>query len=125
MVTRIGIAVVELNNRFLVGVRSDDSTLAGYDEFPGGKCHSDESPRDCAMRECKEESGIQVTAVRELLNCQHTYDHGEVDLHFWLCQPADETSIAENGFQWIERSDLPSCRFPEANQPLIDALIND
>ena len=35
---RVGIAVVEHANQYLVGVRGPIGPLAGYDEFPGGKC---------------------------------------------------------------------------------------
>jgi 8-oxo-dGTP pyrophosphatase MutT (NUDIX family) len=55
--TRIGIAIVEHAGRFLVGVRGDGSPLSGKAEFPGGKCHENESPAECAVRECLEETG--------------------------------------------------------------------
>ena len=97
--SRIGIAVVEHADHFLIGIRRHDTVLAGYDEFPGGKCYPNESPRDCAVRECKEETGIDVVPVRALLKCQHTYDHGAVDLHFWLCEPVDSDFRPANGFE--------------------------
>ena len=40
---RVGIAVVEHNKRYLVGVRGPTGPLAGYDEFPGGKCIANET----------------------------------------------------------------------------------
>ncbi|MCA9069030.1 MAG: NUDIX domain-containing protein, partial [Planctomycetaceae bacterium] len=57
-VTQIGIAIVEHNNCFLIGVRGDDSPLSGLAEFPGGKCQDGETPADCAVRECWEETGL-------------------------------------------------------------------
>ena len=50
---RIGIAVVEHEGRYLVGTRGPDGPLAGYAEFPGGKCLPDELPEMCAIRECQ------------------------------------------------------------------------
>jgi 8-oxo-dGTP diphosphatase len=120
--TRIGIAVVEHADHFLIGVRRQDAVLAGYDEFPGGKCHPNESVRDCAVRECKEETGLDVTAVRELLKCQHTYDHGTLDLHFWLCEPVGTECKPRNGFAWIPRTGLADRRFPEANLAVMQLL---
>ena len=58
----IGVAVVEHGGRYLVGVRSEDRTLSGKAEFPGGKCEPHESPMSCAVRECKEEAGIEGEA---------------------------------------------------------------
>ena len=35
-----GIAIVEHDGRFLVGVRQADQVLAGKAEFPGGRAHT-------------------------------------------------------------------------------------
>ena len=51
--TRIGIAVVESAGQVLVGLRPEGVPLAGMAEFPGGKCEQDETPRSCAVRECR------------------------------------------------------------------------
>ena len=66
-IKRIGIAVVEQAGHYLVGLRGPDVPLAGYAEFPGGKCLPNESPEDGAVRECREESGLLVTVDRLLL----------------------------------------------------------
>ncbi len=122
--TRIGIAVVEWNGRFLVGERADGQPLAGYAEFPGGKCRSDEPSQDCARRECLEETGIKVEPTELLRNGFHKYDHGSVDLDFWLCQVVDETDIGElqNGFHWVATEELEKLRFPEANDVTLEML---
>lgn len=120
----IGIAVVEHAGRYLVGVRGENGPLPGKAEFPGGKCRPDEDPRDCAIRECREETGLNVAAVELLLNHEFDYEHARVDLHFWLCRPCDSQSIGDEhlGFRWVPRSDLASLEFPEANEPLIERL---
>lgn len=124
---RIGIAVVESQRQFLIGVRDVSSSLAGCHEFPGGKCEPRESPSDCAVRECREETGLEVCAIEELLYVEHTYEHANVQLHFWLCQPAQnepELSIQNHqGFRWIPVEQLPELQFPEANTPLIELLL--
>ena len=50
-VKKIGIAIVEFANRYLVGTRQAGQDLSGLAEFPGGKCELGESPEDCAARE--------------------------------------------------------------------------
>ncbi len=121
---RIGIAVVEYQGRYLIGTRGPDGPLPGYAEFPGGKCLPDEAAADCAIRECLEESHLPVTVERLLLRREYTYPHATVDLHFFLCHPADINSVrgSHNGFQWIERSELPTLKLPEANAPVLDLL---
>lgn len=122
----IGVAVVEHRDRFLVGVRGKDGPLAGYDEFPGGKCHEAELPAECAVRECAEETGLKVETVELLLQRQFTYEHGTVDLHFWLCRPVDSESVRDEhrGHRWVEPRELGTLHFPAANEPLIEQLVS-
>ena len=122
--TAVGIAVVEYDDRFLVGTRDAGSTLAGKAEFPGGKCEPGESPADCACRECLEETGLRVTAVRLLEECSFDYPFGQVNLHFWLCRPACIEDVDRNhaGFVWIERQLLGLQRFPDANTSVVESL---
>jgi mutator protein MutT len=125
--TRIGIAVVEAGGCFLVGTRGETSSLAGYSEFPGGKCRDGESPGECARRECFEETGLSVTVGELLLRCRHRYGHGDVDLFFFACEPSNgpPANTDRRGFRWVPREHLPLLRFPEANQPVIERLVAD
>lgn len=121
---RIGIAVVEHQGAYLVGVRGPDQPLAGCAEFPGGKCEPDESPRDCAVRECREETGLAVIPQRLIEEVRFSYPHGDVELHFWLCQPAERASISTDhrGYRWVPTAELGTLNFPEANRPVIEWL---
>lgn len=123
---RIGIAVVESAGRLLVGVRDHQSVLAGLHEFPGGKCHPGESPTECAVRECYEETGLRVDVLELLAHVQHQYDYGLVDLTFVLCCPKDAASAAElcPPFRWVPVNEIPQLNFPEANRRVIDQLID-
>lgn len=124
---QIGIAILENDGRFLVGVRGPDGPLAGFAEFPGGKCLSGESASKCATRECEEETGLAVEA-RELLDERvFQYDHATLHLHFWLCQLTSENDgelpEASHGFRWVTVAELRSLNFPEANAGVVDALL--
>ena len=123
-VKRIGIAIVEHSGRYLIGTRGPDGPLAGYAEFPGGKCLADEEPATCAMRECFEETGLPITVERLLLRRDFTYPHASVDLHFFLCHPAEPSQIEteHNGFRWVPMMELTSLKFPEANEPVVSLL---
>ena len=128
--TRVGIAIVEQEGRFLVGVRRSDQVLAGKAEFPGGKCEPGETAQDCAARECLEETGVFVVAEQLLEHARHEYEHGWVDLEFWLCRAAsDEASELEDtvspigGFRWCEWSELATLDFPDANRRVIERLV--
>jgi len=127
----IGIAVVLSNDdtRCLVGTRQPGQHLAGLLEFPGGKCRPGESTRDAAIRECREETGIDVTPTgpREAVeHISYRYDHGQVDLSFWLCRPVDDQQPTPSlPFAWYAISELDAARFPEANAGMIRRLVSN
>lgn len=122
----IGVAVVEHDGRYLVGRRAPDRTLAGKAEFPGGKVEPHESPQSAAVRECKEETGLGVEPVRLLFEREFVYDHGTVDLRFWLCRAKPEDVREDhNGFCWLTVDELLQEDFPDANGPLLDLLKRD
>jgi mutator protein MutT len=122
----IGIAVVEQAGRYLVGTRGAEGPLPGYAEFPGGKCLPGEDPAACACRECKEETGLAVIAVRELSQIEHEYPHGRLVLHFWLCRPerAADVQSEHQGFEWVSAAGLAEHRFPEANRGVLETLMS-
>ncbi|MFM8222482.1 MAG: NUDIX domain-containing protein, partial [Planctomycetaceae bacterium] len=74
-----------------------------------------------ALRECLEETGLEVRGVRLLLRQSFAYPHGEVDLHFWLCRPARPDAVPGEcrGFRWCPVSELPERQFPEGNAEVI------
>lgn len=123
-VKRIGIAVVEQAGHFLIGTRGPDVPLAGFAEFPGGKCCEEEAAEDCAVRECLEETGLTVRVERLLIRREHVYPHGTVDLHFILCHPAADVALTDEqrGFRWISANELASLPFPAANADVVSLL---
>jgi 8-oxo-dGTP diphosphatase len=124
---QIGIAVVESRGRYLVGERGPAGPLAGYAEFPGGKCLPDESPFDCAVRECQEESGLRIVADRLLQSRHFQYPHGDLDLYFVLCHPAtaDDVTDRQNQFRWVPIDQLTSLKFPDGNSEVIQLLLDE
>ena len=109
-----------------MGIRPETGPLPGYAEFPGGKCLTGESAAQCAIRECREETGLEVFAVDLLMHREFVYDHGPVDLQFWRCRPdprkQDQVPEECQGYHWTSAAELKSLRFPPANQPLIEHL---
>ena len=120
----IGIAVVEHHGSYLIGIRPPGASLAGFAEFPGGKCEADEDPAAAAVRECLEETGLRVEVVELLTRRLYEYAYGSVDLHFFLCQPLDALEAGHDlrGFRWEEVSALRSLKFPDANVPVVELL---
>ncbi len=120
--TQIGIAVVEWEGKFLVGVRPVGVPLAGFAEFPGGKCHSGESSAQCAQRECLEETGLRVNPVDLLHSVSHEYPHANLELNFWLCSASEPVPAPSGGFYWANLAEVVCLEFPPANAGIVELL---
>ncbi len=119
----IAIAVVERDGQFLIGLRPQGAPLAGYWEFPGGKIHSGESVNEAAVRECLEETGLQVRVLGRYPVADHDYSHAAVRLHFLECAVDSSSGQLPPRFRWVPATELANYTFPPANAPLIAQLI--
>ena len=124
MSTPVAIALVAHQGCYLVGRRGPNGPLAGYFEFPGGKCLPGEVPEACAVRECLEETGLPVEVIRLRREIPFTYPYGAVRLYFFDCRllPDSEPHKVHPAFQWVPQRKLPEYRFPEPNQSLLTEL---
>jgi mutator protein MutT len=121
--TRIAIAVVEHEDRFLIGQRPPGAALAGLWEFPGGKVEEGETPRAAAVRECLEETGLTVEICGEYSTREHQYEHDRVQLHFFDCRAVDPSQQPLDPYRWVPRGELSAYEFPAANQELLKRLL--
>ena len=120
-IQQIAVAVVRHEGRYLVGQRAKDQTLAGKAEFPGGKVLPGESPAEAAVRECREETGLEVEISGSFDPIVHTYPHGTLELHFFRCRLAAAGS-PRAPFAWAPTEDLARLHFPAANRAILTAL---
>ncbi|HEX5442419.1 MAG TPA: (deoxy)nucleoside triphosphate pyrophosphohydrolase [Pirellulales bacterium] len=119
---QIAIAVVEHQGKYLIGPRPPGVPLTGLWEFPGGKVQLGETPENAAVRECREEAGLEVTIVGRYPDVEHQYEHGRVSLAFFACQLVDISQQPIPPFQWVAAAHLGEYSFPAANRALVDSL---
>jgi mutator protein MutT len=116
-------AVIERDGCFLVTRRQHGVHLAGYWEFPGGKCEAGESHVDGLVRELREELGVDVVVGVEVLTTAHDYPDRRVELHFLRCDLAGTpTPLLGQDMRWVPREELASLAFPPADAELIQML---
>jgi mutator protein MutT len=125
-VTRIVVAaaVIERDGRYLVTRRQEGVHLAGYWEFPGGKCGPDESLDACMRRELAEELRVTATVGAEILTTTFDYDARSVQLHFLRCAIDGEPAPQQGQeVRWVPVDELDSLPFPPADAELIRLLV--
>lgn len=60
LIVRDGASIAVFKNRRILLVKRGRAPFAGLWSLPGGKLEGDETPRDAARRELKEETGIEA-----------------------------------------------------------------
>ncbi len=118
---QIAIALIFREGEILISRRSDDAGhLPGALEFPGGKIEPSETPAQAAIREAREETGleIEVIAAREVI--EWDYPERRVSLHPFDCRIVDGIAGANCAFCRVEALKIED--FPAANRVLIAEL---
>lgn len=110
--------------RILISKRRADQVLAGYWELPGGKVEPGEAPRDTAIRELREEVGIEVDPIATLPAVEHVYEHAHIRLLPSICTlvSGEASPIQVDQIRWVPPHELNNYTFPEASRPVITAL---
>ncbi len=117
-------AIIEREGRYLVTRRQPGVHLAGVWEFPGGKCHADESLCACLARELREELAIDARVGVEIFAITHDYPDRRIELHFFRCESTDDPAPQlGQDLRWVDKEDLSQLEFPPADAELIRMLI--
>ncbi len=121
----IALALVWRDGRVLVTRRRADANhLPDVWEFPGGKCEHGETPRDAAIREAREELGIEVEIVGDYAPISHDYTARRVTLHPFSCRivSGEPQALGSSALRWLAPQELKIDDFPVANKTLIEEL---
>lgn len=111
--------------RILITRRKAEQVLGGYWELPGGKVEPDESPSDAAIRELREEVGIEIKPIDALETTDHRYEHAHVRLIPFICEHISGTPepLHVDEVRWVTPDRLTDYTFPQASLPVIASLI--
>jgi 8-oxo-dGTP diphosphatase len=119
----VAAAVIERHGAFLLTRRQSGVHLAGFWEFPGGKCNEGESLDACLVRELREELAVGAVVRDEIVSVTHSYADRAVELHFFRCDLVGEPSPQlGQDMRWVPRGELATLDFPPADQELIRLL---
>ena len=108
----------------LIAQRKEGVHLPDLWEFPGGKCLGGETPEQCAVREAREETGLEVTVLAAWPPITHVYPERTVTLHPFLCRASggDARPLGSRRIVWAKPEELDRYPFPDANGALLERL---
>jgi 8-oxo-dGTP diphosphatase len=121
----VAAALILRDQQVLICQRTRHQTMPLKWEFPGGKIEQGEQPRDALRRELEEELGIDARIGDEVARIRHTYDSGaSVELRFFVVHSftGDLENRIFRDVQWVERAQLPSYEFLEADVRLVEDI---
>jgi len=119
-IVRAALAVIRRGQCVLIGRREADVFLGGLREFPGGKIETVETPAECAVREAREEAGVEIRILgsRSLL----TYDYPDRRVILHVLEGEIVSGEPSSPFQWMRPAELRDEEFPPASAPLLEEL---
>ena len=93
----VGVVIYDRFNNVLFEVRAKDPRK-GYYAVPGGFVDFNESAEEAAVRECREEIGVEVEGVKFLCTAPNTYEYKNIeyktcDIFFTVELPAKYENI--------------------------------
>ena len=113
-------AIIEHSGKILLTRRKANAPYPLLWEFPGGKLEPAEDPRDCVVREIREELSIEISVEGIYDVVYYTYPERTVLLLAyrcnWLSGELKELEVA--GHCWAAPKDIPRFQLLPADIPL-------
>jgi len=125
-VVHVAVGVVfNSSGEICIAKRPQGKHLSGYWEFPGGKIESGESVFTALKRELEEEISISILHSQALTKIEFDYPDKQVLLDVHLVREFDgaATGREQQEVKWVSKKNLHEHRFPDANKPIIDAIL--
>jgi len=107
-------------------LRRRKEPFVGYLTAPGGKIEPTEDPRQCVVREMKEEAGIDVVAPRlQLITSEQGPEHYRWVVFIFHCREyrGQVGSTEEGTFVWVPRAGLAEAPLPEVDRRLLPFML--
>ncbi|WP_394181249.1 8-oxo-dGTP diphosphatase MutT [Marinomonas posidonica] len=126
MLVKVAVGLIMRNDQVFIALRDSTKHQGGLWEFPGGKVESGESVELALSRELEEECGIQVSTCEHFETIAHDYGDKQVELVFYEVTGFSGEPHGKEGqeVRWVSLSQLNKFVFPEANVPIVEALIS-
>ncbi len=120
------VALVDKDDRVLLGQRRIGASMAGLWEFPGGKLDPGETAAQAAIREIYEELGVVVgqNDLRPFGFVSYRYTNFHLLMSLFVCRSWSGScrAISHQEIKWVPAKDLTQFGVPEADTILIEDL---
>ncbi|MFB0829924.1 8-oxo-dGTP diphosphatase MutT [Brevibacillus laterosporus] len=120
----VGAVIINDNQKILSALRSQQMSLPGMWEFPGGKIEKGEKPQESLIREIEEELGCQIEVGELISDSVYEYPTVKVRLITYFAKVVSGEPMASEHeeLRWITANELHSLKWAPADLPTIEKL---
>jgi len=117
------------NGKVLLLKRKDSVPYGGLCGFPGGGAETGETPKEAAIRETAEETGIKVLPD-DLVFLDKVTSPDKRDVHVFACNnfegnvDAQKVYKEHNGYEWVAIDELSDYNKPDNSDYLIKMALS-
>ncbi|WP_394514476.1 (deoxy)nucleoside triphosphate pyrophosphohydrolase [Priestia aryabhattai] len=124
---KVTAAIIKDENRLLIAKRHSKDPLGGKWEFPGGKIEPGETPKECLVREIKEELGVEVK-IGPFYD-ENVYSSQDHDIHllfYWAeVITGKMIPVVHDDLKWTTIEELVNFDFAPADIPIVKRLMKE
>jgi len=121
--------VVHEDGQILLIKRSDKTSSPHRWDFPGGGVDRSENPQDAAIRETKEETGLDISGTRILTTYLQTQEKtGDEAVIIGYAALASSKGVRlsweHEGFQWFTLDELKTIDLPDLHAAILAVYVH-
>ncbi len=123
----VSAAIIKKDDKILICQRPKGKNCELLWEFPGGKLESLETPKDCLIRECKEELDVTIEVKRLVQKVEYDYPDTKVLIYFYLCEIkyGNPSCIEHNDIKWCTINEISNMNLCPADREMLNNSKND
>ena len=122
----VKVIIVNDNSEILLLQRSDKTSRAHGWDFAGGGVDKGEDPRDAAVRESLEETGLSIDEIRILTTSNGQTDGGEYVMVGYVAHTKDNAvklSWEHESYKWMTVDEVEQIELPQTHRSIVDAYL--
>ncbi|RNB53895.1 8-oxo-dGTP diphosphatase MutT [Brevibacillus gelatini] len=120
----VGAVITNEEGKILCALRSQQMSLPGMWEFPGGKIEQGETPEETLVREIEEELGCKIKVGEFITDDVYEYPTVAVRLITYFAKVISGTPVPKEHekLEWVGHEDLMKLEWAPADLPTIRKL---
>ena len=123
----VAAAIIECDGRILLARRRSDASYPLLWEFPGGKVEPGEAPKDCVVREIREELAIEVAVEGIYDVVYYRYPERQVLMLVYRCRwlSGEIQNLEVSAHCWVSPADIVNFQMLPADIPLAKRITEE